>query len=122
MIAELLLSRRTVVMAALPTALGMSALAASAPSEANQTKQAGSDGLTHAAEAIHQEMTFKAPRSRIYEVLTTSQQFDAVTRLSDALALVTAAGAKPTSISREVGGQFTLFGGYIRPEFGIARR
>jgi activator of HSP90 ATPase len=43
----------------------------------------------------------------------SSQHFDAITRLSDAITLVTAADAKPTSISREVGGPFTLFGGYI---------
>jgi activator of HSP90 ATPase len=49
----------------------------------------------------------------VYRALVTSQEFDAVTRLSDATALVTAAGAKPTSISREIGGSFTLFGGYI---------
>ena len=47
------------------------------------------------------------------EALTTSNEFDAVTRLSDAITLVTAAGAKPTSISHEVGGGFTLFGGYV---------
>jgi activator of HSP90 ATPase len=43
----------------------------------------------------------------------SSQQFDAITRLSDAVTLLTAADAKPTSISREVGGPFNLFGGYI---------
>jgi activator of HSP90 ATPase len=36
-----------------------------------------------------------------------------ITRLSDAAVLLDAAGAKPTSISTEVGGSFTLFGGYI---------
>jgi activator of HSP90 ATPase len=71
------------------------------------------DGLTHASAAIHQEVAFKASPQRIYEALTTSRHFDAVTRLSDAIALVTAKGAKPTLISPEVGGAFTLFGGYI---------
>ena len=36
-----------------------------------------------------------------------------ITRLSDGAALLAAAGAKPTSISTELGGPFTLFGGYI---------
>lgn len=105
MAATLSLSRRTVVMAALPAALGMSTRAASASTD--------SDGLTHTSESIHQEINFKAPRHAVYQALTSSQQFDAITRLSDGLALVTAADAKPTSISREVGGPFTLFGGYI---------
>ena len=36
-----------------------------------------------------------------------------ITRLSDGAALLDAAGAKPTAISTELGGAFTLFGGYI---------
>jgi activator of HSP90 ATPase len=111
MAATHLLSRRTVVMAALPAALGMSAPASSISNDVDKVKHP--DGLTYTAEAIHQEIAFNAPRSRIYQALTSSEQFDAITRLSDGLALVTAAGAKPTSISREVGGPFTLFGGYI---------
>ncbi|MGB6308265.1 MAG: SRPBCC domain-containing protein, partial [Steroidobacteraceae bacterium] len=70
-------------------------------------------GLSRSSESIHQEVRFDAGRGRVFEALTSSTQFDAVTRLSDALALVTAPGAKSTSISPEVGGPFTLFGGYI---------
>ena len=77
------------------------------------SKSADGDGLTHTSEAIHQEIHFNASRERVYRALTTSNEFDAVTRLSDAITLVTAAGAKPTSISHEVGGGFTLFGGYV---------
>jgi activator of HSP90 ATPase len=77
------------------------------------SKSAAGDGLAHTSESIHQEVRFNASRERIYRVLTTSKEFDAITRLSDAITLVTAAGAKPTSISRLVGGEFTLFGGYI---------
>ena len=113
MAATLLLSRRSVVMAALPATLGMSAPAWSISNDVDKPKQVGVDGLSHTAEAIHQEVIFNAAPHRIYEALTSSQQFDALTRLSDAVALVTAADAKPTSISREVGGSFTLFGGYI---------
>jgi activator of HSP90 ATPase len=111
----LLPSRRTVVlgMAALPTALGISAPASSVSNNSEKSNQAGADGLTDTAEAIHQEIAFKAPPHAVYEALMNSQQFDAITRLSDGAALVTAADAKPTSISREVGGPFTLFGGYI---------
>lgn len=112
MAATLSLSRRTVVMAALPAALGMSAPASSISNDVDRPKR-DADGLTHTSEAIHQEITFKAPAHRVYEALMNSQQFDAITRLSDAITLVTAADAKPTSVSREVGGPFTLFGGYI---------
>ena len=73
----------------------------------------GGDGLLHASESIHQEIMFNADRRRVFEALTNTSQFDAVTRLSDGLELVTAPGAKPTSISRDLGGSFTLFGGYI---------
>lgn len=107
-----LISRRALALhiAALPAGLAFAARSLSAP--ATMEKSAG-DGLTHTSEAIHQEIHFNASRERVYRALTTSKEFDTVTRLSDAITLVTAAGAKPTSISREVGGGFTLFGGYI---------
>src|ERR1700733_13772954 len=111
--AALLLSRRTVVMAPLPAALGISAPAWSISNDIDRPKRVDPDGLTHTSAAIHQELTFKASPHAVYEALMSSQQFDAITRLSDAVTLVTAADAKPTSISREVGGPFTLFGGYI---------
>jgi activator of HSP90 ATPase len=111
--AALLLSRRTVVMAALPAALGISAPAWSISNDIDRPKRVDPDGLTHTSAAIHQELTFKASPHAVYEALMSSQQFDAITRLSDAVTLVTAADAKPTSISREVSGPFTLFGGYI---------
>jgi len=113
MAATLLLSRRAVVTAALPAVLGMSSPARSISNDVDRPKRVGPDGLTHTAEAIHQEITFKASPHAVYEALLSSQQFDAITRLSDAVTLVTAADAKPTSISREVGGALTLFGGYI---------
>jgi activator of HSP90 ATPase len=36
-----------------------------------------------------------------------------ISRLSDGAALLNATGAKPTSISTDVGGPFALFGGYV---------
>jgi uncharacterized protein YndB with AHSA1/START domain len=73
----------------------------------------GADGLSHTSEAIRQQVTLDASPQRVYQALTTSQEFDMITRLSDGAVLLNAAGAKPTSISPEVGGPFTLFGGYI---------
>jgi activator of HSP90 ATPase len=69
--------------------------------------------LSHTSESIHQEVRFKASRRQVYEALTSTSKFDALTRLSDGLSLLTAPGAKATTISRELGGPFTLFGGYI---------
>jgi activator of HSP90 ATPase len=66
--------------------------------------------ISHSAEAIHQEPVFKASRKRVYEALTDAKQFDEVTHLSHDMHI---SGVKPTEISREVGGAFTLFGGHI---------
>src|SRR5580658_5653764 len=70
------------------------------------------DGISHTAEAIHQEPVFKASRKRVYEALTDAKQFDKVIQLSGVMQSMHL-GDKPAEISREVGGPFTLFGGYI---------
>jgi activator of HSP90 ATPase len=72
-----------------------------------------SAGLSGDAQAIHQEIVLPADCARVYHALTDTRSFDAVTRLSDAVTLVTAPNAKATVISAKVGGPFTLFGGYI---------
>ena len=58
-------------------------------------------GISHTAEAIHQEVVIKANRKRVYDVLTDTDQFR---KLS---------GGMDTRISREPGGAFSLFGGVI---------
>lgn len=110
-----LISRRALAlrMVALPAGWALATRSLSAPSSMEPSKSADGDGLTHSSEAIHQEIHFNARRHRVYRALTTSKEFDTVTRLSDAITLVTAPGAEPTSISLRVGGGFTLFGGYI---------
>jgi activator of HSP90 ATPase len=65
--------------------------------------------ISHSAEAIHQEPVFKASRERIYEALIDTHQFDKVIQLTSSRSL----GTKPTQISREAGGAFTIFGGHI---------
>ena len=70
------------------------------------------DGISHTAEAIHQEPVFKASRKRVYEALTDAKQFDKVIQLSGVMQTMHL-GDKPAEISREAGGAFTLFGGYI---------
>jgi len=74
---------------------------------------AGTDNeISHAAEAIHQEPIFIASRKRVYEALTGTKQFEKVIQLSGVMNSIPS-GGKPTEISREVGGAFTLFGGHI---------
>jgi uncharacterized protein YndB with AHSA1/START domain len=94
-------------------ALQVGLVAAETPAAPGAKSSAGVDGLSHDSEAIRQELTLDASPQRVYQALTSTQDFDKITRLSDGAALLAAAGAKPTSISTEVGGPFTLFGGYI---------
>lgn len=71
------------------------------------------DAISHSSEAIHQEPVFKASPARIYEALTDAKQFDKVVQLGAAIKTGMVSAAKPTVISREVGGPFSLFGGLI---------
>ena len=70
------------------------------------------NGLSHAAEAIHQEPVFKASPKRIYEALTDAKQFQQIQLIGGEIA-PKELEAKPAEISREPGGAFSLFGGYI---------
>ena len=72
---------------------------------------AGND-ISHTAESIHQEPEFKASRKRVYEALTDAKQFDKIVELSGAMQSMHL-GDKPAEISRELGGAFALFGGYL---------
>jgi activator of HSP90 ATPase len=103
----------TAALTLLPAGLGAAARSLTATGHPQDAAPGKSDGLSHSAESIHQEVTFTASCPRVYEALTVAAQFDAITRLSDAVTLVTAPGAQATAISSEVGGAFTLFGGYI---------
>jgi activator of HSP90 ATPase len=72
---------------------------------------AAQDELSHTAEAIHQEVTFKASAKRVYDALTDAQQFQKVELLTGMSGLDLA--GKPAAISSEAGGAFSLFGAYI---------
>ncbi len=72
------------------------------------------EGISRAEEAIHQEPVFKASRKHVYEALTDASQFAKVVELSAAMksgGMKT--GAAPVTISREAGGAFAAFGGYV---------
>ncbi len=69
--------------------------------------------ISHTAESIHQEPVFKASRKRVYEALTDAKQFDKVIQMSGAVKSGMAKAPSPPEISREAGGAFSLFGGYV---------
>lgn len=73
---------------------------------------AANDGLSHTAEAIHQETVFRASPTRIYDALLDAQQFQKIELLGGAMKPSDLA-AKPAEISREPGGTFSIFGAYI---------
>ena len=106
-----IISRRSLAigLAALPAGLAIAGETVAPKAKTSAT----ADGLSYTAEAIRQEVTFDASPQRVYQALTSTQDFDRITRLSDGEALLNAAGAKPTAISTELGGPFVLFGGYI---------
>jgi len=58
-------------------------------------------GISRAAEAIHQEVTFKAAPARIYKALLDETQFSQLT-------------GPPAQIGRDAGAAFSLFGGQIK--------
>lgn len=71
------------------------------------------DELSHTAESIHQEPTFKVSPAHVYEALTNAAHFDKVAKLSAAMQSGMAPATKPTQISAVPGGAFSLFGGYV---------
>jgi activator of HSP90 ATPase len=79
---------------------------------ASGLKAQGIEDVSHAAESIHQEISFKAEPQRVYAALTETPQFSKVVELSGALKSM-ALGSTPTAINNEVGGTFVLFGGHI---------
>ncbi len=74
---------------------------------------ADDQGISHSCAEIHHEVMFKASLKRVYGALTDAKQFTKVIELSAAIKSGVPLGSKPTQISQEVGGPFTLFGGYV---------
>lgn len=70
------------------------------------------EGISRTAESIHQEPVFKASRQRVFETLMDDKLFAKVVQLSGAMASG-ALGKTPNQISREEGGAFVIFGGYV---------
>jgi uncharacterized protein YndB with AHSA1/START domain len=94
--------------------LGLVGAAARLMGQMDPVRAAGSEEITRTNEAIHQEVVFKASRTRVYGALTDSKQFDALTRLSAAMTSgMIPAGGAVASVSHEAGGTFSAFGGYV---------
>jgi activator of HSP90 ATPase len=105
------ISRRSLALALAALPVGLAIADKSAVPRVKSS--AAADSLSHTAEAIQQEVTVDANPERVYQALTATKDFDRITRLSDGAVLLNATGATPTSISTDVGGPFTLFGGYV---------
>jgi activator of HSP90 ATPase len=104
----------SVRLAALLPGLGFAGTAFGFTGSSRPARPAGSEEISHTGEAIHQEVAFKADRKRVYEALTDAGQFQKVVQLSAAMKSgMVPAGSAPAEISRDVGGIFSLFGGYI---------
>jgi uncharacterized protein YndB with AHSA1/START domain len=103
--------RRTLIGAV--AALGTSALGALAALPARAAEGTDALGVTHGAESIHQEVLFAASIQRVYRTLSNGAEFDRVVRASDAFSSMKLGKAR-TFISREVGGNYVAFGGYIQ--------
>jgi uncharacterized protein YndB with AHSA1/START domain len=69
--------------------------------------------ISHAAESIHMENVFAASRKRVYDALTDAKQFNEIVKLSAAVKSGMVKDMSPAEISREVGGAFKCFGGFI---------
>ena len=81
----------------------------------NETDSAAlltAEEISHSAEAIHMEVSFHAAPARVYDALTDAKQFNQVIQRSAAMKSM-GLSAKPVEISREPGGTFSAFGGYV---------
>jgi len=89
------------------------ALALRAP-KADAAEATGGDanGISHTADAIHQEPDFAASAARIYAALLDPRQFDRIVALSGVMQAMHLPSAS-SRIDPHVGGAFALFGGYI---------
>lgn len=74
----------SVRLASVLSVLGVTGSALASGGSGRTARLAGSDETSHTAEAIHQEVGFKASRTRVYQALTETKQFDKVIQLGRA--------------------------------------
>ena len=80
---------------------------------ASRTLALAVDEISHAAESIHMEPVIPASRKRVYDALTDAKQFNEIVKISAAMKAGMIKDVSPVEISREPGGAFKLFGGFI---------
>jgi activator of HSP90 ATPase len=97
---------------AFASAIGATPVWAARTQEQQMQNVGAVSGVSHDAEAIHQEVVIKAPAARIYEVLTSATQFQKLQFLSPDVPAA-ALNAHPAQLSSEPGTAFSLFGGVI---------
>lgn len=93
----------------LSAAVGLGGFAA----ESHSAWAGAGEEISHTAEAIHQEVVFKASRKRVYEALTDAKRFNKVVMLSAAVQSGMVPAGKPVEVSSEAGSAFSAFGGHI---------
>jgi activator of HSP90 ATPase len=91
----------------------IAALAAGAAVAATAVRAEPTAEITLKAQAIHQEATFKAPRSRVYRLLTDEHEFQKVVALSEAVKSGKVKTTPAAQIGGEAGASFSIFGGFI---------
>jgi activator of HSP90 ATPase len=91
--------------------VGLTAAAASVTAGSVQAAPAAE--VTHTVDVIHQEVSFKARRRRVYAVLTDAHEFQEVVALSGAVASGKVRTNIPARIGREPGAAFSIFGGFV---------
>ena len=99
-------------LATLLSGLGIADSAFAAPKKGASAALPAGEEISHSAEAIHMEVSFDAAPARVYDALTDAKQFNRVVQLSAAMKSM-GLGTKPVEITREPGGAFSAFGGYV---------
>lgn len=99
-------------LAKLVSGIGFAGIASALARAAEAPGFPAGEEISHSAEAIRMELTFNASPARVYDALTDARQFDKVVQLSAAMKS-TRLGSKPVEISRDPGGAFSAFGGYV---------
>jgi activator of HSP90 ATPase len=84
---------------------------ASDPEHGSAPRPLGEE-ISRSAEAIHMQVNFNATTARVYDALTDAKQFNKVVQLSAAMKSM-GLNNKPVEMSREPGGAFSAFGGYV---------
>ena len=99
-------TRRRVI-AGLTLGAGAAAVAAVA------ARKGPAQEISRTAESIHQEVPFEAPPERVYAALIDEKQFQQVVLLSGAVQSGMVKATQPAQISAQVGGAFSIFGGFV---------